>query len=693
MNTALVNSVNATDPVSGALLNHLLLDSYLSMVDQAGLNTRLGLWGNNYLEGNAGYLHGQLAGNRFGGTLRFVFPVNNKIAVTVEGGINETLLEPKNSGRAVVGLQFGNMLRPKELLAADHAVPAQIPRVRYEVITKKVRNGDDPPIADPGPNQINVPAGLITLDGSHSYSPDGNPITFSWAQTVGPPVTLSAPNGPITTFTAVAGQSFSFRLTVKDNYGGQGSAYVYVSTRTAAPGPVVALFTANPPSITTGQSSTLSWSVTNATTVTISGVNGNLPLSGSTSVSPTQTTTYTLTATGPTGSTTAQQTVTVTSPTLGFQSCYASPTNIMSGESATLNWTANNATSVSISGVSGTFGVTGSQVVSPTTSTTYTVTANGPGNSTAVWRIKLHVTRPDARGYPVHGLPQTIRSGQTTTLVWSVENGTTISINNGVGTVAATGSISVSPATTTTYTLTATNAVGTVTAMAAITVQAVSAAAITFTATPSTSPAPGTKVTLTCATTNAVNVNVAGGFFLAATDSLVVFPTATTTYTCVATNALGQVAQSSVTVTVPPPPPNTGAAPVVVFASGNSITTTTRTLTLDASQSSSPAGNNPLTYYWSIVAGNGAGITGASTATPSVTLGVPDGEYDFQVVVTDSKGNTTTVRRRRRWPTSSQPACTTSLRVKRRAGLFGVRRVFVCTPRRGYTGPRCGVSA
>ncbi len=63
-----MNTVNATDPVTGALLNHLFLQSYLSMVDQAGISTTLGLWGNNYLEANAGYLHSEANGNRFGGT-------------------------------------------------------------------------------------------------------------------------------------------------------------------------------------------------------------------------------------------------------------------------------------------------------------------------------------------------------------------------------------------------------------------------------------------------------------------------------------------------------------------------------------------------------------------------------------------------------------------------------------------------
>ncbi|HEY1757138.1 MAG TPA: OmpA family protein [Bryobacteraceae bacterium] len=641
MSNALVNVANATDPVTGALLNHLFNYSYLSVVDQAGVNATIALLGNTYLEGNVGYLHGQLAGNRVGMTARFVFPLNSHLAFTVEGGLNETLLEPKNSGRAVVGMEFGNMLRPKELLAADHAVPADVPRVRYEVITKQVRNGDDPPVADAGPNQINVPAGLITLNGSGSYSPDGNPITFQWVESVGPAVTLSAPTSAITTFTAVAGQLYTFRLLVKDNFGAQSFAYVTISTK-ATPTPTINFFTATPASITSGQSSTLSWSVTGANTVTITGNSStNLGLTGSLPVSPTVTTTYTLTATNSYGSTTSQVTVVVGSSTVSLLYCYATPTNIMAGESATLNWSAPLATAVTISPTVGSVPPTGTFAVSPTATTNYTVMATGPNNTSASCTIAVTVTPGQLpRIIQFSATPPNIMSGQSSTLNWVVDNATAVSINNGVGTVALTGTQSVSPTATTAYTLTATNAYGSVTAMATVTVTVVPPPTITsFTASPSPSTGAGAKVTLTCDTMNATNVNIAGGMFFGANDSLVVFPNTTTTYTCIATNQLGQAVQASVTVVVPPSTAPTGPPPTVVISGGTTITTTNRTLTLNASGSSSPAGNTPLTYYWSIASGNGAGIVGANTATPTVTLGVPDGEYDFQLVVTDSKGN------------------------------------------------------
>ena len=62
--------------------------------------------------------------------------------------------------------------------------------------------------------------------------------------------------------------------------------------------PSITSFTASPPFIDSGQSTTLSWTTNNATSITISGVAGTHPATGSIVVSPTSTTTFTLTATG-----------------------------------------------------------------------------------------------------------------------------------------------------------------------------------------------------------------------------------------------------------------------------------------------------------------------------------------------------------------------------------------------------------
>ena len=50
--------------------------------------------------------------------------------------------------------------------------------------------GDEPPIADAGPDQSVYGLSGVTLDGSRSYDPNGLTITCSWRQVAGPPVTL-----------------------------------------------------------------------------------------------------------------------------------------------------------------------------------------------------------------------------------------------------------------------------------------------------------------------------------------------------------------------------------------------------------------------------------------------------------------------------------------------------------------------
>ena len=78
--------------------------------------------------------------------------------------------------------------------------------------------------------------------------------------------------------------------------------------------PTIATFAAEPSSIERGQSSTLSWSTSNASTLSIDNSIGTVQASGSRRVFPGSSTTYTLTATGPGGTQTARATVNVTEP-------------------------------------------------------------------------------------------------------------------------------------------------------------------------------------------------------------------------------------------------------------------------------------------------------------------------------------------------------------------------------------------
>ncbi len=644
MDNALIDSRNAvlTGPNGLFVAPNLYIERYLKVVDQVGGSTSLGLWGNNYLEANVGYLKSFAGADRPGGTLRFVFPMGNKLAFTVEGGMNETLLERNQTGRAVVGIQLGNFLRPKEFKGVDHPIPVDVPRVRYEVMERRVARGSAPPIADAGPDQIGIPAGTVTLNGTGSYDPNGQKLTYQWVQDGGPAVSISGTTQATATFAATAGQNYSFRLTVRNEDGLTAAARTRVTTKTADTVQII-FFVANPTNINQGQSSELSWKVINADTVTISTL-GTVAAEGKAPVSPSQTTTYTLTAKNATSEQNATAVVTVNTNPVQVVGCFATPANINAGEAATINYTTTNATAVSVTPGVGTVPVNGSFVVSPTANTTYTITATGAGNQTGSCRVAVNVNPvvPPGGGLPriitFTGNPLQIISGQKSTLSWTVENATKVNITT-LGDVQLTGTGDVTPATTTTYTLVATNATGSSTATVTISVLQ-GARILSFTANPPVSPSPGQNVVLTCTAENATSVVIAGAGPLSAIGTTVVNPTVDTTYTCTATGngtADSRTLLVKVTQPPPPPPPPTGPPPVVVITGGPVIETILRTLILDASQSTSPQGNTPLTYLWT-VRDSRAAISNPTSPTPQVILGNLYGSYIFDVTVTDSKG-------------------------------------------------------
>ena len=87
------------------------------------------------------------------------------------------------------------------------------------------------------------------------------------------------------------------------------------ATPPSAPPPATptATLAANPAVIEQGQTTTLTWQTNNANDITIDGL-GTVPASGSRSVTPNTSTTYTLTAKGPGGSQDASTRVTVNTP-------------------------------------------------------------------------------------------------------------------------------------------------------------------------------------------------------------------------------------------------------------------------------------------------------------------------------------------------------------------------------------------
>jgi len=248
--------------------------------------------------------------------------------------------------------------------------------------------------------------------------------------------------------------------------------------------PAIESFNASPASISAGESSTLSWTVSGATSVSIDQAIGNVALTGSRAVSPAATTVYTLTAFSSSGSVTATTEVIVTGaappPTpSGFpviNSFTTSPSIITIGDSTSLTWNVSNAASVSINHGVGSVSLSGNTIVSPPTTTTYTLTAsNANGSLTATALVQVTgAPSPPPAGPPVvnyfNASPPIISPGGSSFIRWNVSYASSVTIDNGVGPVDTHGTMTVSPAYTTVYTLTATNPYGYTTQTLLITV-------------------------------------------------------------------------------------------------------------------------------------------------------------------------------------------------------------------------------
>jgi hypothetical protein len=138
---------------------------------------------------------------------------------------------------------------------------------------------------------------------------------------------------------------------------------------------VTASLTANPSAISGGQSSTLSWSSANATSCTGTNFSTGNATSGSVTVSPIGTTTYTVNCSGSAGSASASTTLTVSAGLTA--SLTANPISISGGQSSTLTWSSNNANSCTGTNFSTGNATSGSVAVSPSATTTYSISCTG----------------------------------------------------------------------------------------------------------------------------------------------------------------------------------------------------------------------------------------------------------------------------------------------------------------------------
>jgi len=188
--------------------------------------------------------------------------------------------------------------------------------------------------------------------------------------------------------------------TISVELASQPNSFITIDVTQDSPLPTVSL-SSDHDTIQVGESIILSWSCANADSAAINQGFGNVPLEGTATISLLQTTTFTITATGPEGTDTANVTITVLHP-VPMVEITAKPESISSGAATTLSWSASYADGCEINPDVGQVPTNGSINVSPGQTTTYTISAVGPGGSamadatvTVVYPPSMVVVKPN----------------------------------------------------------------------------------------------------------------------------------------------------------------------------------------------------------------------------------------------------------------------------------------------------------
>lgn len=329
-----------------------------------------------------------------------------------------------------------------------------------------------------------IPSGTVNVAYTTALGATGGQPPYSWSfgQSSLPSGFAIDSNGNLTG-TPTQGGTFNFHVVVSDSLKNSvtGELTLTVAAATQPPptpptAPVIRSFSASPSSISAGGSSVLSWTVSGSgVSVRLNGAIAASP----TTVSPSATTSYTLSASNKGGTVTQTVTVTVTQSTPPtppppsapvISSFSASPSSISPGGSSVLSWTVSgNGVTVKLNGAAAASPTT----VSPSATTSYTLSAsNSAGTATQTVTVTVtQSTQPPPPSAPViqsfSASPTSISAGGSSVLSWTVSGtGVTIKLNG----ATATSPDTVSPSATTSYTLSASNSGGTATQTVTVTV-------------------------------------------------------------------------------------------------------------------------------------------------------------------------------------------------------------------------------
>jgi hypothetical protein len=223
----------------------------------------------------------------------------------------------------------------------------------------------------PGSGTVND---TYSWSASNATGGNGGPYTYTWSGTG-----LDGKSGQTTTSNYISGGNYTGSVTATDSVGNSSAATACTVAAGGCSGGCVSVesvptvgLTATPDTINPGQSSSLSWSATHATSCQFTDEGSARGTSGTRVVSPSATATYGITCNGPGGSATAYADVTVIQPAAYIT---ATPVRVAASGSTQLSWSATHVNSCSISGTDGYNWSSGAVANVATTSATRTINA------------------------------------------------------------------------------------------------------------------------------------------------------------------------------------------------------------------------------------------------------------------------------------------------------------------------------
>ncbi len=433
--------------------------------------------------------------------------------------------------------------------------------------------------------------------------------------------------------TLPAGVTFNASSGVLAGTPGAGSAGTYIITFTAvnsftpatqsftlivvAP-PVISSFTAAASTIGAGSSTTLT-AVFSGGSGSVNNSVGTVSSGTAVTVTPSATTTYMLTVANAAGASVTTTAIVTVVPAPSISSFIAAKTTITAGTSTTLTGVFVGIGSVN-NGVGAVTSGTGVNITPASTATYVLTVTNALGATSVTATVTVTVVpAPVITSFVAGATSITAGNNTTLTAIFSAGSG---SVNNGVGAVKSSTAANITPASTTTYTLTVINAAGT-SVTAQVTVTVVPAPVIASFRAGAATITSGTSTTLTATFSGGTgSVNNGVGAVTSGTP-VNITPSTTTTYTLTVTNSLGASITAQATVTVVPPPVITS------FKAGSSTITVGNSTTLTATFSGGTGSVN-----------NGVGAVTSGTPvniTPSTTT-------TYTLTVTNAANNSTTAQ-------------------------------------------------